>query len=271
MKLKKQFSFTDKNQIWRLLISDQDKLLLETRNTESKEVFFHCTDLNNGKLIFKKLQFEEKFWIGIERIENDIIYFHNFARPNMPEHKKIIAYDLNKKKIIWQNDDLTFLTIIENKLYAFKKRFEGQDIFILNPITGEVFEELGNNPEILNVILNTSESLEDYSEYTYPERNSIQGNHLQELIDKETKQNSNIENIESMQLGSFLCFNYHFRNSNNLLENVFAVYDLDKRKKVVSEVINKNLNAFAPDSFFGYKNNLLVLKNKNELISYKIV
>ena len=45
MKLKKTFSFTDKNQIWRLLISETDKLLIETRDLEKKEVFFHCYDL----------------------------------------------------------------------------------------------------------------------------------------------------------------------------------------------------------------------------------
>lgn len=61
------------------------------------------------------------------------------------------------------------------------------------------------------------------------------------------------------------------KNKNNLLDNVFAVYNIDKKKKVSSEIINKNLNATSPDSFFCYKNFLVLLKNKNEILVQKFI
>ncbi len=270
MKPKKVFSFTDKNQIWRLLISNEDQLIIETRNVKDKEVFFHCYDLINGKKVFTKLQLNEKFWMGIEALKNGIIYFHNFAKPNMPEHKGIIAYSIIEKKIIWQNNDLTFLALIEDKIYAIKKKFEGQDVFILNSQNGNIEKELGNDPKLLSQIINQSQLDADFSDYLYPEQNQLYTKEIKNIINKEIGDKGNIENIESLYINSLLYFNYYKRQENNLLDNVFVVYNLEKRKKVIYEVINKNLNAFAPDSFFVYKNYLLVLKNKNEIVSYKI-
>lgn len=272
MKLKKSFSFTDKNQIWRLLISKTDKIIIETRNTETKEAFFHCYNFLTEKKIFKDLQLEEKYWLGIEAVDNDIIYFHHFAKPNMPEHKGIFAYDINEEKIIWQNSDLVFLTIYENKIYAFKRKFEGQDVYILDNLTGEITKVLGSDLNKVNEILNIVQFNEDYSQYKYPEKYNNNSNYkISEIINSEIKNKEIVENVETIIFSEYLLFNYYMKNKNNLLDNVFAVYNIDKKKKVSSEIINKNLNATSPDSFFCYKNFLVLLKNKNEILVQKFI
>ena len=81
----------------------------------------------------------------------------------MPEHKKIIAYDINKQKILWRNDDLVFLSINDEKLFSFKKKFEGQDIFVLNLENGELVEELGNDISKFHEILDEAKFNEDFS------------------------------------------------------------------------------------------------------------
>ena len=272
MKLKKIFSFTDKNQIWRLLISDTDNLVIETRNTEAKEVFFQCINLVSGKVLFKNFQFDEKFWIGIETIKNDKIFFHKFAKPNMPEHKKIICYDILQQKVLWQNDKLTFLSYYENNIYAFMKKFEGQDIFILDSNTGEVIEELGNDFKKVNEILKEVNVEEDYSNYKYPEKYTGEENQtIMSVIENEVKNKDITSIVEFLVCEEFLCFNFYIKSSSNLLDNMFVVYNINKKKKVLSDIINKNLNSFSPDSFFCYKNFLILLKNKSELIVFKIV
>ncbi|MCB9207244.1 MAG: DUF4905 domain-containing protein [Ignavibacteriales bacterium] len=271
MKLKKTFSFTDKNQIWRLLISETDKLIIETRDLEKKEVFFHCYDLAKGKSIFKNFQLEEKYWIGIEKIYQDKIIFHHFAKPDMPEHKKIIVYDILENKILWQNNDYTFLTILDDKVYAFRKKFEGRDVYILDFKTGETVAELGSNAKEVNEILQKLNN-EDYSDYSYPENfTGFEDEKILATINKEVGNMENINNLEKLVYNDLLLFNYHIKTKNNSLDNVFAVYNIDKKKKLLSEIINKNITLFSPDSFFCYKNNLLLLKNKVELISYKLV
>ena len=98
MKIKKKYSFKDKRQIWRLLITDTDLLIIETRSVESREVYFNCIDIHSGKKKFNNIQMEEKSWIGIEMIYKDIIFFHQYAKPDMPEHRRILAYDINQQK-----------------------------------------------------------------------------------------------------------------------------------------------------------------------------
>ena len=271
MKLRKIFTFSGKNQIWRMLISSSDKLVVETRNTEKKEVFFSCIDLVKGKKIFRDLQLEERFWIGIETIYNDTIFFHKFAKPNMPEHKNIIAYDIKQEKIIWQNEELSFLSLFDGKIYAFKKKFEGRELFALDYFSGSLIDELGSDPIKISHILKSAQLNEDFSDYRYPELyNSNDDNQISSLVENEIVGKDILDNIEILIYDGIVFFNYYLKNKNNLLDNVFSVYNIDKKKKVFSETINRNLNSFSPDSFFCYKNYLLLLKNKTEIVTYKI-
>ncbi len=204
MKLKKTFSFTDKNQIWRLLISDSDKILIETRHIEKKEVFYHTIDLLTGKFIFKNLQLEEKYWIGVEAIYKDKIIFHHYAKPDMPEHKQIIVYDLNENKILWKNKNYSFLTVLDDKIYAFRRKFEGKDVFVLDYLTGEIIESIGNDPAKVNSILQQINSI-DYSDYLYPESlTGLESETVSEIILKETSKNKEAKNIEKLVYGDLL-------------------------------------------------------------------
>ncbi|MEE9430326.1 MAG: DUF4905 domain-containing protein [Melioribacteraceae bacterium] len=272
MKLKKSFSFSDKKQIWRLLINNNNKLFVETRDIEKKEAFFHCFDLAKGKKIFKNFQMEEKFWIGIEAVKDNVILFHKFIKPDMPEHKQVIAYDIIQQKVIWENLDYSFLTIFENKIYVFKQMFEGKQFFALDFVTGEVVEELGRDVIVINEIVNKAREEEDYSEYKYPEStNEFLDEKNKIIITKETDAAVIIGDIEVLQIENLLMFNYHSKVEGNWIENNFVAYQLDKNKKLISDTINKNLNAYVPDSFFVYKNLVILLKNKNEIIVYRIV
>lgn len=271
MKLKKQFSFSDKYQIWRLLISDSDKLLIETRDIENKLVFFNCIDLSRGKKIFKGLQLNEKFWVGIEAVYKDIIYFHGFAKPNMPQHKKIIAFDLNEQTVIWENDELFFLSVIDDKVYCAQKKFEGQIIYSLDYLTGEEVENFGDNPTVMDNIIRTEQNKDEYAEYKYPEVvNKNYEFEYNEIVKKELKGVHSVEHLEVVSFMDHLFFNYYRKTKNNLLENNFVVYNIEKKKKVISDTLNSNLNSFSPDSFFLYKRFLITLKNKDEIICYKL-
>ncbi len=272
MKLKKHFSFTNKKQIWRLMISNSNLLIIETRDTDKKEVHYHCYDLLSGKKIFKDFQFEEKFWIGIEAVYDNMIIFHKFGKPDMPEHKQIIAFDIATKKIIWQDKELSFLTILENKIYAFKQMFEGRMFFALDIATGDIIEELGTDVNKVHPILYAAREAENFSEYKYPEKKLYDMElNIEQIIEKETSGYNLVENVELMIFDDLLFFNFHSKKENNLIDNKFAAYNITKNKKLLSTTINKGLNAYVQDSFFCYKNLLLLLKNKNELEVFKIV
>jgi len=51
MKLKKNYRFDNKRPIWRIIPTDNGKLVIEEREPEKKQAYFHCLSLDSGKKI----------------------------------------------------------------------------------------------------------------------------------------------------------------------------------------------------------------------------
>jgi hypothetical protein len=273
MKITKKILFTNNFQIWRILISDSDLLIIESRDIDNKQVYFSCVDVLSNKIIFKDLQLEEKYWIGIETVYKDIIYFHKFAKPDMPGHKTIIAFDISSKNILWQTDDYNFLFALENKIYAFRQMFEGREFFTLDYLTGKLLEELGTDAARINRIKESLNEDEKYKNYLFP--NIFRNETIQDKIIPKTilriKRDSEVEgNIEYIIYNNLILFNFYKRNQQGSLENVFYAVNIDKDKILMNEKINSNANAYVPDSFFIKDNLLFLLKEKTQVVVYSI-
>jgi len=272
MKLKKHFTFKSKHQVWRILISESDKLIIEVRDTINRQVFFSCYYLISGKRIFNSYQLEEKFWIGIESIYKDIIFFHKFSKPDMPGHKQIIAFDINEQKVLWANETFTFSFIHNDNVYCYSDGFEGRNYVALNHINGEIRKDFGiNNPEV-NLLRNQSESEKRFDHYLFPNK------YLESRCDKTVVNiiNNTIINLDIVGDVEYniykdsLLFNFHSRVLSSIINKFYAV-DISSNKILFSEVLSSNLNAFVPDTFFVYKEFLIMLKERNGVLVYKLV
>src|ERR1035438_10581773 len=82
MKLHRNYTFSNNRQIWRIVPGGEGKLVIEERDLSTRAVFFSCIEMRTGKVILDSLQFEEKFWIGIEDVYKDVIFFHRYNRPD---------------------------------------------------------------------------------------------------------------------------------------------------------------------------------------------
>lgn len=275
MKIKKLYSYSDKKQIWRLLLSDSDKLIVETRDTEEKQVYFHALDLFSGKKIFKKHQLEEKYWVSIEAVEKDIIFFHTFTKPDLPGHKKITAFDINNKSILWKNDNYTFLFIDHKGLYAQEKSIASNKYLILDLKTGNVIEELDADESTILELNHLASSSKDYSDYLFPEKfysegeNNVEDNVKNSLIE-ETKELDIVGPVEYVFYSNTVFFNFHYRLLDKKIMNRFIAKEIDTGKKIYDELLNKEVNAYVPDSFFIYKDLILLLKEKSEVLVCKL-
>lgn len=274
MKIENLYTFKNERQIWRLLLTSSDKLLIETRDTENKEVHFSCLDAFNGTPIFENLQLEEKFWIGIETTYKDIIFFHKFAKPDMPGHKEIIAFDINTQKILWQTDEYAFLFIYNDRLYCFKQLFEGQKFFALDSKTGELVEELESDYERIDDLSSKSEIENNYDDYLFPLKYSdefIEGEEIQKIIKEKITGAEVAGDVEYNVYENILLMNFYNKVFEGSLINKFFAVDIDSKKELINIVLNSDANAFVPDSFFIYKNLLFLLKGKKEVLVCSIV
>ena len=273
MKIKKNYLYDNKKQIWRLIPTDTKKLIIEERDIEKKQAYFSCIHSESGKKIFKNFQLDEKFWIGIETIYNDVIYFHKFVKPDMPQHIGIIAFDLNKQKVLWQNDDSNFLFVYDDKLYCYKQNFESRNYFILNYATGQIAEDIGGTVEKINELRKKAKNSDDYSSYHFPQTFYPQSQ-IDERINH-TLSNLRNERVISGKIGyiglnNLLLLNFHEAAEAGFLRNVFKAVDLSKGKYILEEVLTSKTTAYVPDSFFVKDDLLFLLIEKNRLGVYRI-
>lgn len=273
MGINKLYTYTSEQQIWRILLTDFSQFVIETRDLESKEVFFNCIDIETGKDVFKDLQFEEKSWVGIETVYKDVIFFHKYVQPEMPGHKEIICFDTGSKQILWRNDSLAFQFVYNDQVIAAADTFEGWHFYALNYRTGEVIADYGENSVQINQMRNSAESEKDYSFYKFPGKltkdiiRQIEG----ASVIKEIILNLDIiGDVEYTAYDDLFLMNYHSREAGNIIRNKFTAVDLKTNKVIFEEVLNSSAKGFAPDCFFVYKNILILLREKNQIIICRI-
>lgn len=270
MKFKKHIEYRPGKQIWRIIITDDESVVIEKRDTSDKQVYFDSFELVSKNNIFSDLQLDEKFWIGIEKVYKGIILFHKYSKPDMPGHKEIIAYDVKSGKILWRNENYSYLFVHDEKVYCFKQQFEGRNFFTLDYLSGELVDELGNDTQKVNSIYGKSREEESYKDYIFPETIESKNAKATEII-KELKSNlAIVDQVEYNIYGNYLFASYHTRAFENSMINKFSVFNLDSGSEIFNETLLPNTESLMTDSFFVYKNFLFLLKGKDELVIYKI-
>ena len=274
MKLKKKYRFDNKRQIWRIIPTNEGKLILEEREPEKKQAYFHCLSIDSGKKILSNFQLDDKFWVGIEAVKDDTIFFHKFAKPDMPKHRGIFAFDLKAKELIWQNPELVFLFLLNDKIFTYKEKFEGRNYYSIDSTSGEIIDDLGNDYKRINNLRSESSSNGANDGYIFPEafdENFELHNRAGDFI-KSLRNNFVISGkIEYISVNDLLLLSFHSVNSKGTLDNIFKAVDLSKGKYILEELINKETSLFLTDSFFIKDDLLFLLFGKTRLVVYKMV
>lgn len=274
MKLKKLYKHDNGKQIWRILPTTNNKVVVEERDSKTKEVFFSCLDIESGKKIFKDFQLEEKNWIGIESIYNDIIFFHTYGKPDMPAHKSIIAFDILSKSILWQNDSYVFSFVYEEKVYCYQQRFESRVFFALDYLTGNVLKDFRNDTLPINKLKEESDAKFWEQNYLFPEyfnRNNTAEKDYQKYFKQVLTEKVIKGEISYLNYEGILLFNYHEVAKSNTLSNEFIAVDLSKNKILLKKTLDKNLINLMPESFFVKDNFLFLIIDKTKLFVYRII
>jgi len=274
MKLKKIYRFDNNRQIWRIIPKDDGKLVIEERNPELKQVYFHCLETESGKKIFKNFQPDDNFWVGIEAIKDNIIFFHKFAKPDMPKHRGIFAYDIRSQNLIWENPELIYQFIYDEKLYAFKEKFEGKYFYSINLLNGKILEEIGDDYNSINNLRNEASIKEENKGYHFPENakaDMLDDKRAVDFINKLRNDFVISGNIEFIIMDHLLLTSFHEVSSKGNFNNLFKAVDLDTGKYILEEVINKETNLYLTDSFFIKDSFLILLFGKSRFQVYKII
>jgi outer membrane protein assembly factor BamB len=274
--IKPAWQYETDGQLWRMLFSDSGRIVGEDRDEEKKEVTFFCLDEVRGKVLWNHVGLSERWWIGIETLYDGIVYLHEYVKPDLPQHKRIIALDIESGTILWRNDELLPLFVARDKFYAAKETFEKRIYYELNTRTGEIEREFSEIDE--NLDPSWGEKGIRNQDIEFPEVMQNSGgdsNRLWETVGAHCDVKKAVGDIEYIQRENLLFFNYHERVSNlsadpPILKNIFKVVETKRNRVVYSEALNERVLAPAPDSFFFKGSQLFYVKNKNLLSAIRL-
>ena len=260
--------------IWRLLPGGPGVFVGEVRNLEAKQTSFFCVSRQTGEVLWEGVRFEEQWWIGIEAIHVDRVFFHGFSTPDMPHHKGIIVVDLFSGRVVWNNPDLRFILCVEDSLFASGDTTDGGVLLGLNYRTGELVQTCSG--EVLETARTSLRARgAETPEFPAPLEAFDQADERAvTLAHKHCIMDDVVGRVEALKKADLLVFSYHERsNSRSLdghLKNILKVLDLESGDLIFTEILNKSATSATPDSFFVLDGMLYFVKDLSSLTAVSI-
>lgn len=254
-----KFSYRFHGVIWNTLADgDNQRLYLEVRNVQEKKVSFSALNLQNNQWLWKDVTLEEPWWVSLGAISRDILLFTVYTDTNNPDKKALIAYDVDKKRMTWWYNGFSLTSV--NNLYVrgIDSKFPTKET-ILDLHTGQPVQPVDFD-------LADSQNFPVIRPFQYEEGTA----HFDTVKDfLETR--LGIMPVASIE---YLEFEWLIVTSVFVKEEGLAnyLYGFDSNGQVlVKEKLGESLKGVGLDTFFIFSGHLIFVKNKNELISYKIV
>lgn len=243
--------------IYKQLIDEaQNSLILEIRTEFNREVKFailHFEDLsfkNEFSLPFDSWLFELCYtW-------NNIWIFSKYKEEGSPETDSIFAFDILKNEFLWQIESLSFFDSNKNTILAFEKAENSLQYYNIDlisgentPISGDNITKSIQNPELKIPVVYTEES---------PHHKTISD------FLKDDYSILSVSNIEYLEIEQSLLFSYYIYDSKSLQNYLLH---LNEDGQIIQKVcLGHDLKGIGFQTFYTYKNYLLYIKNKSNLI-----
>jgi len=145
--------------IWRLHPAAGGLILGEERNIESRTASFFC--VNQSGTLWKRKNFGEKWWTGIETVHRGVLFLYGFATPDMPGRKGITAVDCLTGELLWANKDLTFIAPGGNTVYLSQDAIGGPVVTEIDHRTGSPVREVGRGSDAARQVPRAGDELDD--------------------------------------------------------------------------------------------------------------
>ncbi len=261
-----KWKFESQSYIWNLKISENGFFVSEGRDIENKITSFSCISYKDGNVLWQDISFDEKWWIGIESIYKNFIFFHEYETPNLPIKKKIIAVDLINGNVLWQNDSWKFLFIQNDFIYIEKCGF-AVEYFEVDIFTGNIIRSLGYDE---NVILSIKVD-EKKTQAIIPQVFNIDyfKNEKKYFFMNKFLTNKNVHTqIEFFENKDFIVISF-YEKENDVYANKISIFNKNKiiNSLLFEDIVLSNANFFLLGAFFVLDDNIYYVKNKKELNS----
>ena len=236
--------------IWRLEIDSlSDNIYLETRTTD-KQVAFTSVNLCTGVTNFENYTTPERWLTGIEAAYNRLLLLHGYQSENSPVHKGLIAVD-DKAQTVWSNYSYGFDHLTINGPIVFNLQLQPRKLILIDIKTGAMLRSY--NPVV---------DIEINNQVQFPQ--SALPADLETLSIKEVYANV----TQSLHYNKFRIVSLHTLTDGQLQQHLFIT---DGTTLVYEDLLNTGIQKMQPESFILYKNLVIYIKNKTDLIAVSLI
>lgn len=243
--------------IWRVMGDPDEKLLvLEIRDANQKIVSFALYDLEMKDWRWKDVVLEEKWWVSVAAVSAGVILFTVYLDQQNPDKKSLIAVDRDRKEMLWWKNNFSVSQVAGQIVTGVDSTMGTREL---------IMDIRSGNPRSRDILGSQSQNFPVLRPFHY-----VEGSEYFETVKQflETRQNfSPRYSVEYCEHQSLICISA-FMGENDLANYLF-VFNSDG-ELLEKHTLGEHLKGIATDTFFIYAGFLIFVKNKRELIRYKL-
>ncbi|MBX2841222.1 MAG: DUF4905 domain-containing protein [Flammeovirgaceae bacterium] len=260
--LSKILEYESEGQIWKIIPDTKEqKIILEIRDGDNREVKFSALDYAKGAIIWEDLQFEEEWLTSIYGASGGNAYFFEFEDAEIPQPKGIIAVVIRDKDILWYHENYILEKILQKELLVSEEREGEKHFFYLNVDDGEIKKTKPEGEKTL------TEKEEILSPLKYEE-----GNEHFETIKKFLNDMLNAEPfgiIDYLEINGLIILGFYKKDKNGIISNLLI---LNLEGEILFETILEIGLKGIGENIFSVLNNkcLIFLEGKTKVVGLDV-
>lgn len=221
------------------------------------------------------------WWIGLEGVYQNLVFFHSFYDPTVPEHLGIWAVDTTTKTTRWARPDLSFICLTaDNQILAYREAtvdgVRDRYFLTLDALTGNEGIDLGHNIQRVNEIRATAVRFEEAQAVELPEKlDDKKASHhaALTLAEKHSKVGSIIAGYDAIVQNERIILGFHEQTS-MLVKNQagtpvqalnYVLKVIENDKVTYEDAVGKAMGGLIMDGFFVRHGKLYYVREKDTL------
>ncbi len=206
--------------------------------------------------MWKDRTWAEPWWTGLEAVHGDVVLLHEYAKPDLPEHARMHALDLESGELLWSAPDLTYSFAYGERVYATRSGFDERTVVALEIHTGSVADEYGGDLQPVHELRALAGQERRGELLQFPEPS--------EMDDANPDGESSTELIRGSAWTVVGTYESIAGSNPPALRQRVTVLD-ERRRPLFREIIHDEARARVPDTFFVWNGMLYFLKNQRSL------
>ena len=238
------------------MAAEKDVILLEVRDSDKKQVRFSALNYRTQEFLWKDRTFEEPWWISLSAVSDNIILCTIYIDTSNPDKKSTLAYDLFDCKLIWWNNDFSLTSVSNFQVFGISSKFGTRKV-VLDLHTGQEVESSNSVHEIPQEVIRPHQYLADNSYFASVKTFFSQKFNLLPITA-----------LEYLEYESMIFISCYLQEDE--LANYLIVIS-DEGELLMKEKLDEHPKGIGLDTFFILAGCVFFVKNKIELVSYKIL